>query len=75
MKKMIVHLAYTTIIIEDLEEVWIQPASLQPTWLLCYKDAKYKSKVLYRCPNKLLLKIAGMKLLTAYVNNKKEIKI
>lgn len=75
MKRIIVHLEYTTLTIENLENIWIQPATLQPTWMLCYKDYKYEKGILYRCPNKYKLKKAGEKLLNAYVNGEKEVTI
>ena len=75
MKRITVHLDYTTLIIEDLQEVWIQPASLNERWLLCYSDAKYKQKIIYRSTNKDVLRRAGKKLLTAYENGEKEVKI
>ena len=75
MGRIVLYTDYKTLIVEDLQEVWIQQNLTMPGYSLCYKDKHYERNIVYRSGNKKLLQELGQKLLKAYVNGDKEVKI
>ena len=75
MNRIVLHLKNSSVIVEDLKEVWIQPSIFCKEWILCYRDVHYLRKVVYASSDKNLLKYMGRELLNAYATGCQEIAI
>lgn len=75
MEKIILSLSYGTVTLYDLELTWLQPKTMSPGWMLCYRDAKYERGIIYRSSDKKLLLDIQDEMMTAISEGKKLIKL
>ena len=59
--------------INNLKEVWLQPAMMNYGIWLCYSDDEWERAHIYNSTNKTLLRDLGEKLMNAYCNGKNNI--
>ena len=75
MRELILELDYGTKIIRNLKSTWLQPMTMQPGWMLCYEDDKYKRGIIYRSTNKKRLIELQSKMMDAYKEGKSNVRL
>ena len=73
MREFILKLSYTTRIIRNLKQIWIQPLTMDTGWALCYEDDIYSKGIIYRSTDKKLLLELQDKMMEAYSNEQKSV--
>ena len=75
MSKIMLKTNHGKITIHNLNSTWIQPLTMSPGYMLCYEDDIYKRGTIYRSTDKQLLMRLQDKLMDAYNEGKKKIKL
>lgn len=68
-------LSYGTLILYNLSTTWIQPLTMNPEYMLCYEDDKYKRNSIYRSTDKNHLIQLQEKIMTEINEGKRLIKL
>ena len=75
MYKLILDSEYGSIVVKDLDEIWVQKNIFYQEWQLCYKDKKWERKTIYFSKDKELLLKLKNKIIDAYVAGEKRVKV